>query len=1543
MKRMCTVHSMIILFVACILCATKAFSFLFYPGDEWTETNGLRYRWMIPNWPVFEGFSFDCYAEIAKGPEGAVSVSIPSSVTFYEANEEMSQEVGPLAVLGIGLRAFRGYASLKNVSLPVGLKYIGQYAFYGCVGLDNITFPNSITNIGSSAFAMCEGLVRVEIPRSVETIGRGAFYGCNKLKSIDVDAGNTVYSSSANGLLLTKSGGTLICCPSGLTDVTVPESVRGIESYAFAGCVNLEYVTLPDRLKVIGEDAFSGCHSLKTIIIPEGVAAIDTGTFAQCYSLTDVVIPKSVTCIEQVAFAACSSLTNITFMGDAPYAPDNGYGNFTQGLDKSKCIVRIATSAKGFVVDDNGRWNGLSVEYYDNGGTPISGDDGASDEPTIIYSDNGVLIDVFMNGFDSITVPEGVKSIYDYAFAGCVGLYSVEIPNSVTNIGERAFYGCESLKSVIVPENVAHMGVDAFDGCEALEVAVLPDGLGDVAFSGCSHDLQIVYYTGECPAENDFAIATLTFDATGGSVPKEFKKVLEGRQAGNLPIPDKPGYRFIGWFADVDGGDMITESSVIEESMILHAQWIVKSEPDFFTISADGVLTSLEPNGATSIVIPDNVVSIEEWVFCDYCRDIEDIIFPSSVTDIGYGAFYGCTNLVSVTFSEGLKSIGESAFAGCSSLTEVVLPDSLESLGPKSFQGCDSLVSVSIGTGISNVGDGAFGGSPLEDLHLASIDSWLNSVVASPFGSQPQLRVYVNDSLLTDLTIPEGVTTIGEGAFKGWASLQSVRLPESLTSIGEYSFAYCSSLKSINIPDGIVEIPNYAFDRCSNLEDVSIGANVASVGDMAFFDCNCIKRVYISNLSAWCAISFDNRYESSAWANPLYYASEGLWLDGNPLCGAVEIPKRVTDEYGGERDNITYIAPYAFKGCSGITSIKIPSSVTNISQFAFVDCSALQTIYIPKTLESEMQSVSFWQCPSNVERVYYVEPEFTISYGQLKSVKLNGATEVVIPDGVTAIGDWYGNPVFDTPYLEKVVIPDSVMELRFCAFAGCTELTSIVIPNSVTSIGSQAFSRCPKLDIVVLPRWFQGRESEIFDYDQIPKMRIVYYDGDTPSLSDLNYVTIMFDANGGVVSEDRKEFLAGYALGELPEAVFQGFGFKGWYTLPDGGSLVTTETILEADVILYAHWAECVEILYDATGGSVAEGLQYVISGEAIGNMPTPVKAGFAFKGWYTLPAGGTLVTVATVLNSNITLYAHWEEQPFSFEGEEWAQETDGSWKSGRITDYEQTSIIKNVSGVGILSFSWNVSSESGYDELIFYIDGESKDVISGTAGGWAEKTYDLDSDGIHTLKWTYSKDGSVSRGDDCGWIKDVVWIAAGYEAVPSIPDDPSAVITGDAEIGYTIKPGEDNKAVVVTIPDGVAVHKVTVEVSVDVSTVTANGANVKVMKGGHDIAEHLDLDAVTQNGVINLASAQVKETVVKETLDTQKGAEVDITDPEAPQLTTSETKPGLTYTLLEGTTLEEMMSCTSGDSTLGNGKKWSPTITVKGGASGFYTIKVEK
>ena len=104
-----------------------------------------------------------------------------------------------------------------------------------------------------------------------------------------------------------------------------------------------------------------------------------------------------------------------------------------------------------------------------------------------------------------------------------------------------------------------------------------------------------------------------------------------------------------------------------------------------------------------------------------------------------------------------------------------------------------------------------------------------------------------------------------------------------------------------------------------------------------------------------------------------------------------------------------------------------------------------------------------------------------------------------------------------------------------------------------------------------------------------------------------------------------------------------------------------------------------------------------------------------------------------------------------------WTEQSDGSWRSGSISHNSSTWIQTTVSGVGGLTFSWKVSSENSYDRLTFYIDGIEKNVISGSVD-WRKQSYTITGTGTHTLRWGYSKDGSVVNGSDCGWIRDIVF-----------------------------------------------------------------------------------------------------------------------------------------------------------------------------------------
>lgn len=222
----------------------------------------------------------------------------------------------------------------------------------------------------------------------------------------------------------------------------------------------------------------------------------------------------------------------------------------------------------------------------------------------------------------------------------------------------------------------------------------------------------------------------------------------------------------------------------------------------------------------------------------------------------------------------------------------------------------------------------------------------------------------------------------------------------------------------------------------------------------------------------------------------------------------------------------------------------------------------------------------------------------------------------------------------------------------------------------------------------------------------------------------------------------------------------------------------------------------------------------------------------------------------------------------------------------------------------------------------------------------WARYGIFFTTGGAHTIRWTYSIGDSVAEGyENCAWVDGITWTGLDGPPKPWVTGDPDAMVTGDAEGGFIVRPSATNTTkVVVGIPEGVSAAKVTVEVSPDVKRITPNGAAVRVVRNAHDITDYLDLPRM-KNWVLDLSVATVKACVAKEILDTKNGARVDLTATK-PSLTTARTKAGLHYQLYEGTTLDSLKPTATKE---GDGEPWTPELKVKGGASGFYTIRVSK
>ena len=261
----------------------------------------------------------------------------------------------PEGVTVIEFLAFSGCSGLTSITIPEGVTEIEFRAFSRCSGLTSITIPEGVTVIEEGAFCGCSGLTSITIPESVRSIGSGAFKDTALYKNKDNWNNGVLYID--NCLINAKPDvvpseytirqGTRVIANfafddcSGLTSITIPESVTEIGNFAFDGCSGLTSVTIPKSVTVIGDGAFSECSGLKSITIPEGVTEIASYAFSGCSGLTSVTIPESVTEIGNGAFEYCSGLTSITIPESVTkigYGAFRGCKNLTS-ITLPKCLL----------------------------------------------------------------------------------------------------------------------------------------------------------------------------------------------------------------------------------------------------------------------------------------------------------------------------------------------------------------------------------------------------------------------------------------------------------------------------------------------------------------------------------------------------------------------------------------------------------------------------------------------------------------------------------------------------------------------------------------------------------------------------------------------------------------------------------------------------------------------------------------------------------------------------------------------------------------------------------------------------------------------------------------------------------------------------------------------------------------------------------------------------------------------------------------------------------------------------------------------------
>lgn len=403
---------------------------------------------------------------------------------------------------GFSMSSFFGY-QVEEYVLGEEVTSIGQYAFSGCGQLSSINIPSHVTNIGEGAFFSCTSLTSITIPGMVTSIGENAFFNCYGLMSIQVEGGNTVYDSrdNCNALIKTADNTLMLGCQ----NTVIPNTVTAIGDNAFYCCAGLTSISIPNSITHIGYCAFGGCTGLTTINIPNSVTTIGQYAFTSCKSLTSVSIANSVTDIGDYAFFSCIGLTSITIPNSVTNIGSRVFNNCS----------------------------GLTDIQVESGNTRY---DSRNDCNAIIETASNTLL----FGCQNTIIPNGVTSIGECAFWGCVGLTEIIIPNGMTNIGASAFTQCINLTQAIITNGVTSIGDAAFDQCYNLAFVVIPNSvtnIGSGAFFGAG--LKDVYcYAEQVPETSNnifnysYSIATLhvpagSIDAYSNSVQwNDFKEIV---------------------------------------------------------------------------------------------------------------------------------------------------------------------------------------------------------------------------------------------------------------------------------------------------------------------------------------------------------------------------------------------------------------------------------------------------------------------------------------------------------------------------------------------------------------------------------------------------------------------------------------------------------------------------------------------------------------------------------------------------------------------------------------------------------------------------------------------------------------------------------------------------------------------------------------------------------------------------------------------------------------------------------------------------------
>ena len=713
-----------------------------------------------------------------------------------------------LRVIAIGDAAFKDNNYIEKIKLPNSIERIGIGAFSGCMSLKTVNLPDSISEIDDSAFNSCYKLASISVPSSTKRIGEKAFYRCLSLSSVLLNEG-----------LLTIASQAFERCTA-LTSIVIPNTVNSIEMWAFNHAESLESVTLSTSMTAISTATFSGCYALHSVVIPANIHSIGNSAFSDCTHLAEVRILGNITTFGNSVFYKCVYLSSFYYgSASAVSLPENNYIFYNAGINSSGIIV---------ILQENAR---LPQRLF---------------EPVVNHQNAPYVIKILLE-------------------SGEIAPSSDYLPYLITGIafGERFVYNGEAHTMLVgnIPVGASVYYENNTRTELGSQIATVYVSIGyavqkiDAALNVCLPTLTTQTNMPEAGAYTVMNAEDIEWQSNVTLIAgSNLGYTWLGWYDGDIRLTESLIYNFDMPAADKVFTAMWEVSSEMENYV-------------FSSTESECMISDVKDKSITSAIVPDYVTSIEEAAFSG-CASLEEITIPfvggsrktasdtdqypfgyifgtssytggtavkqfyygsstSSTTstiyyiptnlrsvtltggEILYHAFSNCSMLTSVTFRCEVTSIGSSAFYGCTGLTSVTIPDSVTSIGRSAFYGCTGLTSVTIGSGVTSIGDRAFNNcSGLTSIYYTGdVAGWCaisGLIYLMSYGSSSK-SLYIGGSMVSDLEIPDSVTSIPDYAFYKCTGLTSVTIGSSVTRIGYKAFSDCKGLRTIYYQGSIAE------------------------------------------------------------------------------------------------------------------------------------------------------------------------------------------------------------------------------------------------------------------------------------------------------------------------------------------------------------------------------------------------------------------------------------------------------------------------------------------------------------------------------------------------------------------------------------------------------------------------------------------------------------------------------------------------------------------------------------------------------------------